>query len=476
MVSRRLAAKAGVVAGVGAVVSAFGIVTPAEAYTCDVTIDPTEAALRNAIDDGNTTICITDGTLHMGDSGTNADNVPIVIDSDLTLVGLGDVTIDGDQQTAGFIVGASSTDANIDLVIDNLTVTQFFDWGYDELSDIDSEKTVPVIGFNRNVGGSITILNSHFYNNNSYTSIVGAIDQDNPFDLSSVYAGITIDNSVFENNSGQFGTVWGYSDLTITNSTFLTNDSYNGSSTIEGWSSDQTWDDSSAIIAGNYFEGNTTGESPVYLDSPDINVYNNTFAWNYTSSNTYGSAVTVGSGDSAKIAFNTFHENSSDYDNGSIVFDSGSDAVLLGNVFSTLESNDTMSIIDATVQDLGGNVSTANDSTVLDNESSLNSVTEEELLLNEPADNGGATKTMSLGAGSVAMDIMGATDAADELDLDLANDQRGEHRGSTLDAGAWDDGTGYLASTGVDARGIAITGGLIGAAGVALVTARRRKA
>ena len=165
MASRRLATKVGVVAGVGAVVSAFGVVTPAQAYTCDATIDPTETALRDAIANGDTTICINPGTLDMGTGGSAGANIPIVIDSDLTLVGLGDVTVDGNYNTAGFIVGGSATDITIDLVIDNLNIVNFQDTDHPDWDAGENQNIVPIVGFNRNVNGTVTVLNSLFENN-----------------------------------------------------------------------------------------------------------------------------------------------------------------------------------------------------------------------------------------------------------------------------------------------------------------------
>ena len=476
MVSRRLATKAGVVAGVGAVVSAFGVVTPAQAYTCDITIDPTEDALRTAINDGNTTICITEGTIDMG-LGAVIDNGPILFDSDLTLVGLGDVVIDGNDEAPAFLVGWNDGVANgivdVNLVVDNLTVRNFHDWDYNEFS-WGVESHVPVVGFAQDMTGTVTVLNSRFESNDSYVASVGAVDEGGVGGDS--YASIVVDNTVFDNNNGNYSQVWGYSDITVTNSTFTNNYASQVSSAIEMWSSENTWANNVGIIAGNYFANNASpGESTVYLDGANAFIYNNTFAWNTSESNWAGSAIATTTDSNYTIAYNTFHENSSDASVGSISVGETTDATLIGNVFSTLEGEPAITVTDGTVSDLGGNVSTADDSDLLDSENSLNLVSEEELWLNEPADNGGSTFTMSLGDDSVAQDLLESTYVEDELGPDLALDQRGEARGGLVDSGAWDNGEGYLAATGVDATGIALTGGLVGAAGIALVT-RRRKA
>lgn len=473
MVSARLGAKIGVAAGVGAVVSAFGIVTPAQAYTCDSTISPTEAALRSAIADGDTVICITEGTLAMGDGESVTDNVPIVIDSDLTLVGLGDVTVDGGFNTAGFIVGASDTPSEVDLVIDNLDIIGFQDIDHSDLSEASNEKIVPVVGFNRNVTGTVTILNSQFTNNNSYVGIVAAVDKDNWLTLGT----ITIDNTVFDDNRGDWGTVWGYSDITVTNSTFFNNAGNYASSAIEQWSTDDTWESSSAIISGNYFEGNySPNESTVWLDSAGGSVRNNTFAWNDSGSDTYGSAIGFSTSSAFTISYNTFYENDSDYDVANITAEAGSEITLTGNIFATEDAEMAISGTDVFVSDRGGNFSTGSDGETLDNATSRSEVSRDDLSLSDPEDNGGPTQTVALGAASIAQNVLSMTDVANELGPDLAVDQRGEARGALVDSGAWDSGdAAELGKTGVDATGIALTGGLLGAAGVAFVT-RRRKA
>lgn len=474
MASRRIAAKVGVVAGIGAVVSAFGIVTPAQAYTCDVTIDPTESDLRSAIDNGNTVICINEGTLLMGESIVQTDNVPIVIDSDLTLVGLGDVTVDGEFNTAGFIVGAGDGEVvDLDIVIDNLDITNFQDMDHPDLNASANEKSVPVVGLNRSATGSVTVLNSRFENNNSYVAVVGAVDQSNW----STFGTITIDNTVFESNSSSWGTVWGYSDMTVTDSTFVENYGFNVSSAIEQWSSDETWDESTAIISGNLFDANNGSESTVYLDSASGSVYNNTFAWNYSSSDTYGSAIATSSDASFVVAYNTFYDNDSDYDVANVTADTATELVMTGNVFSTLADELGVDVNENTVSDRGGNFSTADDSAAFDHKKSQVNVDVVDLKLGEPADNGGPTQTVALGADSIAQNTMTIDAVTNELGPDLTVDQRGETRGGLVDSGAWDDGTAaVLGKTGVDATGIALTGSILGAAGVALAARRRRKA
>ncbi len=470
MASRRLATKVGVVAGVGAVVSAFGVVTPAQAYTCDVTIDPVKADLVTAIDDGNTVICINEGTMNMALEALD-QNVPILIDSDLTLVGLGDVIIEGDDDASGFILGWNDGGADINLTIDNLTVQHFHDWNYSGTT-YGVSTSIPVVGFAQDTTGTVTILNSRFLSNTTYVSVVGAVDEGGS--VSDAYGEIVIDNSVFDGNYTNWGTVWGYSDITVTDSSFVDNFADNTSSAVTQWSSVSTFDGSSGYLSGNYFGDNNGSESTVYFDSPAATIINNTFENNYSDSDWAGPAVATAQNSSVSLAFNTFINNDSSFDVPNVSVDSTASLDIVGNVFS-VRDGEFATYSEGVVNDHGGNVSTADDSVNFTNSNSLNSVTAEELALETTADNGGPTLTAALGDGSVALNLVNSADLAD-FDADLTVDQRGDTRGALLDAGAWDDGQGELAATGVDATGIALTGGLIGAAGVALVTRRRRNA
>lgn len=469
MVSSRIGAKVGVAAGVGAVVSAFGIVTPAQAYTCDITINPTEDALRAAIDNGNTVVCINAGTLDMG-LLARPDNDPILIDTDVTLVGLGEVIVDGNDEAPAFIVGWSNGANEIDLTIDNLTVQNFHDWDYNDYY-WGMTKVVPVVGFAQDTFGTLTVLNSQFIGNSSYVSIVGAVDQDGMGDY---FGDIVIDNTVFSNNESNYGSVWGYGDITVTDSTFSSNYGFGGASAIEQWSTDDTWETSGAIISGNYFEYNQASSSTVDLSSSGGSIYNNTFVNNFSNSQYLGSAITAGMESAFVIAYNTFIDNDSDYEVANVNGDTAAELTFTGNIFSTLDDEIGVDVNGLAVSDRGGNFSTADDSAAFDHEKSQINVDSADLGLAAPADNGGSTWTSALGDGSIAMNVMSMTDVANELGPDLAWDQRGEARGSLVDSGAWDDGNdGQLAETGVDATGIALTGGLLGAAGVAFITRRR---
>lgn len=150
---------------------------------------------------------------------------------------------------------------------------------------------------------------------------------------------------------------------------------------------------------------------------------------------------------------------------------------LLGNIWvSGTAGSLTRDETDTTANyiDAGGNFSTTNESAFLDDPSSSSNVAESALDLSEPADNGGPTWTAALGADSVGIDAVRPSVASALLGFAFDVDQRGDDRVGNIDAGAFE--FGELADTGVDATGIALTGGVLGAAGVALVARRRRKA
>lgn len=478
MVSRRTATRIGVVAGVSAVASAFGPIAPAQAYTCDTTIAPTKANLVGAISDGHTIICITAGTMNMG-LGAIGENGPILVDDDVTLVGIGDVVIDGNDEAPSFLLGASETDTETNITIDNLTVTDFHDWDYNEY-EWGVTKNVPLVGLHGNSAGTVTVLNSTFSDNNTYLSVVGAIDQETtgPTDQ---YGNIVIDNSVFEANISEDAVVWGYGNVTISNTRFTDNSTANG--IVETYRDDESTD-GILTFTNNLVEGTISGGSLLNLESSISYVSNNSFVDN-SSESSYGAILKVTYVQSAHFAFNTVTGTESSGGADLWTEDGNSSLRLLGNIFAG-DSSAAIHVGDgASVVDHGGNFSTADDAAALDSPSSQSNVDVADLALGELADNGGPTATRALGADSIAVDVASAEEFSELFDYALDTDQRGFVRtGDLLDAGAFqsdgydpaDDGEEYLAATGVDGTSIAVIGGVIGAAGVALVSRRRRKA
>lgn len=467
MVSRRLATKAGVFVGVGAV-SAFGAVTPAQAYTCDITIDPTEDALRTAIADGDTTICINSGTMDLGTASTGgADN--IIVDSDITLVGLGDVIIDGGNEAPGFITGRSNTEVSFDITVDNLVVQNFHDWNYSG-TEIDVNTFIPVVGFSANVSGTVTVLNSRFLNNNSYVSTVGVLDEDG---LSNDGMFVTVDNSAFVNNFSEFyATVNSYGDLAVSNTTFIGNSGEAGAI----YSTDLDSEESTIDVRGNYF-GDNYGDSQatVYIDANTSSLINNTFE-NNSSNSEWGGVSNISFDTNALFAFNTLVGNDS-FNSADLWVEDEAEGSIYGNIFDSAAAHSIeLGGNSATLNDLGANFSTGDDSGILTSNDSFADVEESTLGLSDATDNGGSTYTVALGAASVAKDVATTADVTSALGFSVATDQRGFTRDSLVDAGAWDSGPANLANTGVDAQGIAVAGGALVVTGVALAARRRRNA
>jgi LPXTG-motif cell wall-anchored protein len=160
------------------------------------------------------------------------------------------------------------------------------------------------------------------------------------------------------------------------------------------------------------------------------------------------------------------------------MIENNTDATLLGNIWISASAGSLGKSVDSDASsvyiDYGGNFSTTNESALLDDPSSYSNVAESALDLGDIADNGGPTYTAALGADSIAIDAVSPAVAAAIFGESFAVDQRGDDRVGNIDAGAFE--FGELADTGVDATGIALTGGVLGAAGVALVARRRRKA
>lgn len=458
MLSSKFVRPAGFVVGAGTALTAFGLAAPAQAVVdCadGVTVDATELAIRVAIGDGETLICVNPGTIDMSSNGVDSDSTPLnVDDQDLHLVALGDVTFDGGDDADFALIAFGATDEN--LTIDGFTFTNFNNNG---------NTTLPTVMLDGSAG-TLTVINSTFTNNNGY-AVVGASD----FDDTGLLPDIVIENSYFEGNSVGLGTVWGYGNIAVSNSTFIGEE--NSWGVINGNDQDGT---KSTILHGNYFEDNSASDAVVSLTGDSNSVYNNTFLNNYSSSSDDGSVITFNNDAGGSVAFNTFAGNDSDYDNANIELSESNDVVLHGNVFDVLEGELAIAGTNTTVTDGGGNVTTSDEGYYFGDDTSVIEATSDEIDLQDPADNGGSTLTMALGEDSIARDVLESSLVANELGPDLDWDQRGEARGDLVDAGAWDDGESSLASTGVDAAGIALTGGLIGAAGAALVVRRRRKA
>ena len=458
MLSPQFVRPAGFIVGAGTALTAFGIAAPAHATvdcSTGVTVNADELAIREAISDGESLICVNPGTIDLSSAGFGGAEAINIDGQNLHLVALGDVTFDGGDEADNAILSFGTSDE--DLTIDGFTFSNF---------DNPGGNAYPAVMLDGS-SGTLTVLNSTFTGNFGY-GVIGATD----FDEDDLLPNVVVDNSVFDTNSSVLGTVWAYGDVVVSNSTFIGEE--NSSPVINGGYQDLT---KTTVLYGNYFEGNSTESSTVEVDGESNAIYNNTFVNNYSVSDSEGSVITFAPGAGGSVAFNTFAGNDSDYDNANLFLVDANNVVFHGNVFDLTVDEVAVEGTNATVTDGGGNFSTNElDETFFSDDTSVSGATSDELDLQDAADNGGSTWTMALGANSIARNVLDASLVANELGPDLDWDQRGEARGDLVDSGAWDDGTSELASTGVDATGIALTGGLIGAAGVALVARRRRSA
>lgn len=443
--------------GAGTALSAFGVATPAGAVadcSAGVTVSATEAAIRAAISNGDTLICVSPGTIDMSSDGVDSSAEPLVVENaDLTLIALGTVVFDGGGEAANAIYSLGSEGE--DLSIDGFTFQDFY------TVDEEDPAIVSLIG----TTGQLTILNSTFTDNFGYSAVKGWGEGQSP--------SVIVDKSLFENNFVGNTQVWGKSDVSVTDSTFIGN--FVGSQiVVDFWANNPD-----VVITGNFIADNSGENYVAYISTGTALITNNTFADNYNSDAEEPVVLSFEGNQDPVIAFNTFVHNTSggdEYEDILIQYDT--DATLLGNIWVS-DTAGSLGVFDDTDTtenyiDAGGNFSTTDESAYLDDPSSSSNVAESALDLSEPADNGGPTWTAAIGADSVGIDAVRPSVASALLGFTFDVDQRGDDRVGNIDAGAFE--FGELAATGVDASGIALTGGVLGAAGVALVARRRRKA
>lgn len=464
----------GVALGVGAALTAFGLATPASAAvdcTDGVTVDAVEADIRAAIVGGETLICVNPGTIDMSPTGTDQSATPFdIAGGDVTIIALGEVVLDGGGNAPGAF--------RSQVAASNLTVDGF--------TFIDFTATLGVVSMTQ--GGTLSVLNSTFSGNAGRSSV---------YANSGVPVDVVVENTVFDNNESTSGqvVVWGYSGvLTVNNSSFIDNE---GRSI---WSETQADDvDSTSretVLRGNFFENNTndsaTDSATVLVSTESSDIYNNTFVGNIATNVNTAIALSLANAQESlanaqesRVWFNTFVDNSSLGGSAPSVF--VDDAVLganfLGNIWATGDGGTAIgadAVVD--VDDLGGNFSTSDDSAFLDSSTSRVDVSLADLELAEPADNGGATYTVAIGADSVAIDAVNPADFVEDLESIIPVDQRGDSRSGLYDAGAFEysasaESGEMLADTGIETNVIGlVSGGLLaGGAIAAAVSAVRRR-
>jgi hypothetical protein len=486
------------VAGSGVIATALVVFTgaPAQAIplaSCDgvTTIPATEDALRTAIAGTDAVICIDAGTIDFS-NGVDLTDGPIDIARDVTIIGVGAVTFDGGNQSKLLTTTGGIPFA---VTVQNLTFQNAF-------TD-DSAAVGNAIEFRS--AGTLTVLNSTFLGNGSYGGYGAAIASRSSFSSSAGDQGaIVVDNSLFSGNgsashTSNGGAVFAYGDLTVTNSTFLTNSTGSRGGAITA--------NATTTVQSNLFVGNAAangGAIDLTGFSLAADVSNNTFFGN-TASNT-GGAVAVDR--DTNFADNTFVDNEAGVSGDAIYKGSAVVVGLFGNILAASVVGPTVGELggpdlagtDTPYTDFGANISTfAADAAQLTTSALTPGQVGADyatLGLSPLADNGGPTQTMALNAGSIA--IGAATPAIRAAATGITQpsvDQRGVSRGDASvasSAGAYEFGAtvppvidpAELAKTGFgtasdSTASIALAGAaLLGGAALvtgATLTARRRR-
>lgn len=462
LLSKKIVRPAGLVVGAGTALSSFGLAVPAQAAvdcSTGVTVAASEQAIRDAIADGETLICVNPGTIDLSSSGPDAAADPIeVFGADLTLVALGEVILDGGDETTNAIVSVGSSDEN--LTVDGFTIQNFFN---------DNDNPYGVVGL-WGSSGAITVLNSYFTSNSGYATVTAEGDGE--------FSGeVVVDNTSISDSTMLIAQVWGKGDITVTRSRFLENDG-------NAVNSENEYDDAVVTIHSNIISETQNGPTVLYIDAESSLIYNNTFTDNVDTTGGNGPTVIwLQEAQDSVIAFNTFVNNTATGGGPNIRIETETEARLLGNIWINdgdfaLQSHDETDVT-AVFIDEGGNFANTDESQYIGHLTSDNEVPDAEFDISAPADNGGVTETAAIGADSVAIDAVLVDVANDVLGIEFTRDQRGYNRVGARDAGAYEYGATpdeELAATGADASIIALTGGVLGVAGVALVARRRRQA
>lgn len=437
-----VASTSGFLVGLGAVAA-----SPAFAATATDCIDDgslTDNTLSAPADDvadiqvlldADTAIVCLSGTFTL-----NADS-PLEFDHDLTVFGLDDAVLDGNdasQVLLGFDGG--------DVAVQNLTIRNG--------SSIDGAAVR---------ADHVTAIDSHFENNSA--QLGGAI---------SAYT-VEIVDSTFVGNSANFdgGAIIGYSTLSIESSTFVGN------------------------TAGAF--GGAVRSMSEFGGESSLTVTNTTFVDNEAGDE--GGAIFAEAG---AVLFSTFLNNTAavpalgeDLPGEAIYLDGSTDLTIVvrGNIFAGSTGYPQLGIGSvltpaAAYLDFGGNVFSTSRVTEADlvapAPSTLFSRTVTSIFGPNPqlGANGGSTPTLALVSGSPAIDAVPALELASASALqpaalaDADADQRGVVRTGLSDAGSFEFGDAELAATGSDAATngwlAAIAAMLLGSGVAAAIVARRR--
>lgn len=239
---------------------------------------------------------------------------------------------------------------------------------------------------------------------------------------------LTVTNSVFYNNSATGGggiCFQGGGKALIRDCTFTNNSAENYSGAVAFGNGDMT-------ISGSTFSGNHADDGGAIgtVNPGTLTIRNSTFADN--TGNNGGGALSAGTvNNTVYLTNNTFSGNHSPV-GGALYIAAGVTVHAINNIFanSTGGSNCDVAITGTNSHNIDfGGAGTPN---------TCGPAVTGDPKLSALADNGGLTQTMSLGAGSAALDAGDQTSAP-------ATDQRGWPRpaGTAVDIGAFESMTGY---------------------------------
>ena len=328
-----------------------------------------------------------------------------------------------------------------------------------------------------NDGGAISSNGLTSISNTTFDSIEtngngGAIYSDTKL----VVSDSTFSNLISLGSSypGDGGAIFSWNDSTITNSSFIGN-----SSTSRGGA---VWHSGSLTVTGSSFTGNTSvsGGGAIRSEGIGPSIDNSTFVENNVIGPNDGAALSLSEGSVGNFISNSTFWNNGDRNSESI--ETEFSAFFFGNIlanssavvelFATRGRDVTAEEV-ATNFDLGANLYTDDsfvDTTTGDGSSQLVSI--DQLKLNDPAlnttglINTGKTKTVAIGAGSVAKDYYSASSAGinptggstigdGAFSSRLATlDQRGVARptGTRIDVGAFEFGEDPVVTPAVVAK------------------------
>ena len=389
----------------------------------------TEAGIREAIAEGGGphAFACNGGT-------TVTTGMVIIIDNDVILDGLGELTVEGTADHRVF-----SVSAGVSAELRRLTVTNgaFYDTG----SGIMNFGTLTLTNCTVSDSGilnesSLALTNSAVSRGDISSTGTLTLTNGTVADGGGINADggtVTLVNSTVSGNTSRLfgGGIWcnGAVTLTLVDSTISGNTAETGGG-VSFQSGTATLVNST--VSGNHATINVGG---IGNNDGTMTLVNSTVSGNTATYEGGG----VGSGGTLRLVNSTVSGNTAGGP-GSAVY-----TIYDGSVVET-----TATVIDGECGQLGGfdvtwvsnghNIESPGDTCGFDQPTDQVNVSAEDLRLGALEDNGGPTKTHALGAGSVAIDVIPEAECLDADGEPLTEDQRGEPRpgGAMCDVGAFE--------------------------------------